>query len=107
LLNDPEKHPLLCVEEPENYLHVELLRELAEEFREYSRKGGQVFISTHSPDFVNALYPEELFWLKKNKGQTTIEKASANADIVALYREGDQLGWLWKQGYLVGSGPTR
>ena len=105
MLNDPEKHPLLCVEEPENYLHVDLLSELAEEFREYSRKGGQVFISTHSPDFVNALEPQELFWLKKKDGKTTIEKASDNEDVVALYREGDRLGWLWKQGYLVGSGP--
>lgn len=107
LLNDPEKHPLLCVEEPENYLHVDLLRELAEEFREYSSRGGQVFISTHSPDFVNALEPDELFWLKKNDGKTTIERAADNEDVVALYREGDRLGWLWKQGYLVGSGPAR
>ena len=107
LLNDPEKHPLLCVEEPENYLHVDLLRELAEEFREYSQKGGQVFISTHSPDFVNALEPQELFWLKKEGGKTTIEKASDNADVVLLYSEGDRLGWLWKQGYLAGSGPLR
>lgn len=105
LLNDPEKHPLLCVEEPENYLHVDLLRELAEEFREYSRKGGQVFISTHSPDFVNALEPDELFWLTKKDGNTTIKKASDVADAVELHREGDQLGWLWKQGYLMGSGP--
>ena len=107
LLNDPEKHPLLCVEEPENYLHVDLLRELAEEFREYSSRGGQVFISTHSPDFVNALEPDELFWLKKDDGKTTIERAADNEDVVALYREGDRLGWLWKQGYLVGSGPAR
>lgn len=105
LLNDPGKHPLLCVEEPENYLHVELLRELAEEFREYSRRGGQVFISTHSPDFVNALEPEELFWLKKQHGDTIIEKASDVPDIVELHRAGDQLGWLWKQGYFAGSGP--
>lgn len=107
LLNDTERHPLLCVEEPENFLHVDLLKELAEEFREYSRKGGQVFISTHSPDFVNALEPSELFWLKKSDGKTTIKKASDCEDVVALYREGDRLGWLWKQGYLVGSGPMR
>ncbi len=49
--NDPKPHPLLCVEEPENYLYPELLAELAEEFRNYAKKGGQVFISTHSHDF--------------------------------------------------------
>ncbi len=31
LLNDPKPHPLLCIEEPENFLHPELLLELAEE----------------------------------------------------------------------------
>lgn len=105
LLNDPDKHPLLCVEEPENYLHPELLPELAEEFREYAAGGGQVFISTHSPDFVNALQPDELFWLRKQNGATTIRKASEDATITALYDNGDRLGWLWREGYLKGSGP--
>lgn len=105
LLNDPEKHPLLCVEEPENYLHHELLPELAEEFREYADKGGQVFISTHSPDFVNALQPDELFWLQKNNGATTIRKASEDSNIKSLFENGDKLGWLWREGYLTGSGP--
>ncbi|MBD3795786.1 MAG: AAA family ATPase, partial [Epsilonproteobacteria bacterium] len=54
LLHDPRPHPLLCVEEPENQLYPQLLHELAEEFREYAIKGGQVFVSTHSPDFLNA-----------------------------------------------------
>ena len=107
LLNDPLKHPLLCVEEPENFLHPELLAELAEEFREYSRQGGQVFISTHSPDFVNALHPEELFWLCKSDGRTSIKKASDNKDITSLYKEGDRLGWLWREGYMTGSSPRR
>ena len=105
LLNDPINHPLLCVEEPENYLHPDLLPELAEEFREYAARGGQVFISTHSPDFVNALQPKELFWLTKKNGYTTITKASDNPEIKALYQEGDKLGWLWKQRYFKGSGP--
>ncbi len=105
LLHDPNPHPLLCIEEPENYLHPDLLGELAEEFREYARRGSQVFISTHSPDFVNALGPEELFWLNKKDGFTSIKNANEDADVKALYREGDLLGWLWKQNFLKGSGP--
>ena len=56
LLHDPRPHPLLCVKRlPENQLYVSLLfLELAEEFRAYARRGGQVFVSTHSPDFLNA-----------------------------------------------------
>ena len=36
LLYDPEPHPLLCVEEPENQLYPKLQPELAEEFRHYT-----------------------------------------------------------------------
>ncbi len=107
LLNDPTPHPLLCVEEPENYLHPELLMELAEEFREYAQKGGHVFISTHSPDFVNALHLDELFWLHKSKGYTIIERAKEHEDVKSLVKEGELLGALWKQGYFKGSGPNR
>ena len=39
LLNDPMKHALLCIEEPENQLYPELLEELAEEFRLYANSG--------------------------------------------------------------------
>ena len=48
LLSDPKPHPLLAVEKPENQLYPELMDELAEEFRDYARRGGQVFVSTHS-----------------------------------------------------------
>lgn len=105
LLNDPKPHPLLCIEEPENYLHPDLLIELAEEFRDYANRGGQVFISSHSPDFVNALEVQELFWLKKEKGFTNIKRAIDDEAIVSLYNEGDKLGYLWKQNYFIGSGP--
>ena len=55
LLHDPKPHPLLCVEEPENQLYPTLMAELAEEFRLYAGRGGQVLVSTHSPDFLNAV----------------------------------------------------
>lgn len=39
LLHDPNAHPLLCVEEPENQLYPDLLGSLAEEFSGYARRG--------------------------------------------------------------------
>ncbi|MEZ5673516.1 MAG: AAA family ATPase [Thiotrichaceae bacterium] len=94
LLYDPKPHPLLCVEEPENQLYVKLLWELAEEFRLYTtpRKGeagGQVFVSTHSPDFLNALKIEEVFWLTKRNGYTTIKRAQDDPQLVEFMKEGD------------------
>lgn len=105
LLNDPAPHPLLCVEEPENQLYPTLLEELAEEFRLYARQGGQVFVSSHSPDLLNAAKLEEVFWLKKTAGYTSIHRASEDRQISAYMRDGDQLGYLWKQGFFTGADP--
>lgn len=105
LLHDPKPHPLLCVEEPENQLYPDLLQELAEEFREYAHRGGQVFISSHSPDLLNSLRLEEIFWLKKEGGFTTVHRASEDERLVALFEEGDLPGALWKQGLFAGAHP--
>ena len=105
LLHDPHPHPLLCIEEPENQLYPKLLWELCEEFREYARKGGQVFISTHSPDLLNAAQTEEVFWLVKAKGYTQINRASNDPQIIEFMKEGDQLGYLWKEGFFEGADP--
>lgn len=106
LLYDPAPHPLLCVEEPENQLYPSLLWELAEEFQSYAARGAQVFVSTHSPDFLNAIKPEHTFWLVKSQGDTNIRRASDDLQIVALVKAGDQLGYLWKQGLLPGVNPA-
>jgi len=98
LLYDPAPHPLLCVEEPENQLYPSLLWNLAEEFRSYAVRGGQVFVSTHSPDFLNAIEIDEVFWLIKQNGYTQIKRGRDDQQIAALVAEGDQLGYLWSQG---------
>lgn len=102
LLNDPKPYPLLAVEEPENQLYPDLLPELAEEFRAYAERGGQVFISTHSPDFLNALALEEIFCLRKEDGFTTAMRASESETLVSLTENGDLPGYLWKQGLFEG-----
>jgi predicted ATPase len=105
LLYDPFPHPLLCVEEPENQLYPTLLSELAEEFRAYSRQGGQVFVSTHSPDFLNATNVDEVFWLEKHDGYTHVRRAQEDEQIAHYMNDGDQMGYLWKQGFFKGADP--
>ncbi len=102
LLYDPTPHPLLCIEEPENYLHPDLLLQLCEEIRDYSEHGGQVFVSTHSPDFVNGVNVDELFFLKKERGYTTIQAANDD-DMVKKLSQENQLGWLWRNHYISGA----
>lgn len=102
LLNDPAPHPILCVEEPENQLYPELMTVLAEEFKEYAQNGGQVFVSTHSPQFLNALAIENLFIVEKEQGTSSIYRLQDDP----LIREQMQAGWkagtLWEQGHMVG-----
>lgn len=105
LLHDPKPHPLLCVEEPENQLYPKLMLELAEEFRQYANRGGQVLVSTHSPDFLNAVELNEVCWLVKTQGNTKIHRAKDDAQIAAYMAEGDQMGYLWKQGFFEGADP--
>lgn len=100
LLFDPKPHPLLCVEEPENQLYLSLLEVLAEDFRQYAGRGGQVMVSTHSPDFLNALNPEEVFAIVKKNGYSEIRCVADDPQVVAYVNDGDKLGYLWKQGLL-------
>jgi predicted ATPase len=102
LLYDPAPYSLLCVEEPENQLYPSLLEELIEEFRSYALRGGQVLVSTHSPDFLNGAKLEEVFWLEKKDGYTSIVRASSDAQVAAYMEDGDKMGYLWKQGFLGG-----
>jgi predicted ATPase len=98
LLHDPKPFPLLAVEEPENQLYPELLQELAEEFRDYALRGGQAFISTHSPEFLNGIALDEIYWLSKKDGYTTIHRATDSQRISKLVLQGDLPGALWRQG---------
>jgi predicted ATPase len=93
------------VEEPENQLYPKLMLELAEEFRQYANRGGQVLVSTHSPDFLNAVELDEVCWLVKTRGNTEIRRAKDDAQIARYMADGDKMGYLWKQGFFEGADP--
>lgn len=108
LLADPKPHPLLCIEEPENQLYPNLLPILAEEFSAYTQarhNKAQVFVTTHSPDFLSAVPLESIYWLRKDSGFTTIIRAADDPQLVALVAEGDRPGWLWREGLFRGADP--
>lgn len=109
LLSDPDPHPLLCVEEPENQLYPSLLQVLAEEFSSYAarRRGeGQVFVTTHSPDFLNSVPLDSIYWLRKSDGFSSLEKAADDSRLKGLVDAGDLPGWLWRQGLFTGVNPS-
>lgn len=106
LLNDPLRHPLLCVEEPEDHLHPGLLGWFLEEFRVYARMGGgQVFVTTHAPDLLDATEPEEVFWLEKHNGVAKVHRIKDDNMIVGMVEDGDVLGRIWRTN-LFGGNPV-
>ena len=105
LLHDPNPYSLLAVEEPENQLYPSLLGELIEEFRDYARRGGQAFVSTHSPDFLSGAELEEIYWLQKVDGFSVVRRASDSRLLRDLVEEGDLPGALWKQRLFEGIDP--
>ena len=105
LLHDPNPHPLVAVEEPENQLYPALLGLLIEEFRAYAQRGGQAFVSTHSPDFLNGADLSEVYWLEKVKGFSRVRRASDLTLLRDLFDAGDPPGALWKQRFFDGVDP--
>jgi predicted ATPase len=102
LLYDPVPFPVLAIEEPENQLYQDLLSPLVEEFRDYARRGGQVFLSSHSVELLNQMDLSEIYSLKKQDGFTQVSHASDNELLRNLVAEGDVPGDLWRQGLLSG-----
>jgi len=96
LLNAPNPHPVLAVEEPEHQLYPAILGNLIEEFRDYARRGGQTFVSTYSPDFLDGAKLSEVYWLEKSNGYSTIHRAQDHELLKSLVDSGDWLGVLWR-----------
>lgn len=102
LLFEKDARPLVFIEEPENGLYHKYLSDLALQMKN-SIKGTyskQLFITTHSPFFVNALSPDEVWVLEKQgDGFSTITRASDFPLVKQLYEEEIELGDLWYSDY--------
>jgi predicted ATPase len=99
LLEDPEPFPLIGIEEPENGLYHKLLEELARELVRHVENGEdrtQIFVTTHSPYFVDALKPEQVWLLEKDETGATRARRTADIPIVQeMIAEEIPLGSLW------------
>jgi predicted ATPase len=98
LLEDPDPAPLMGIEEPENGLHHQLLTTLAEELKAFAaqQRGPQILVTTHSPNFVDALTPQEVWILQKTEdGSSTITRSADLPSIKELFDEGIPMGSLW------------
>lgn len=102
LLHEKNPRQLIFVEEPENGLYHQYLANLAIEMRKNVGTGysKQLFVTTHSPFFVNALQPEQVWVLEKEEdGFSTMKQASAYEFVKDLVDEGAEMGDLWYSRY--------
>lgn len=100
VLYDPEPPQFVGVEEPENFLHPRLLRELAEECLKASVRS-QMLVTTHSPFFVSTVSPEKVRILYRGlDGYTQVVRAVDIPGIPEFVKAGATLGELWMEGHL-------
>ncbi len=69
------RRQFICIEEPENGIHPEAIKELVYFFREQCEKNGHyIWLTTHSQSLVSVLKPEEIIVVDKIKGETKIKQ---------------------------------
>ena len=98
LLHEKDPRKLVFIEEPENGLYHQYLAALAGEMSKSVGTGytKQLFVTTHSPFFVNALLPEQVWVLKKEEdGFSTAKRASDYEFVKDMIEAGAQMGDLW------------
>ncbi|MFN8343625.1 MAG: AAA family ATPase [Spirosomataceae bacterium] len=64
----------LCIEEPENGLHPQVIRELVSFFREACQNGHYIWLNTHSQTLVDCLTTDEIILVDKIKGETQVKQ---------------------------------
>ena len=93
---------LITIEEPENGVHPHLAEYLVDILRSASEHS-QVVVTTHAPDLLDHLEPNEVILCDKEDGFTKLRKASSVTEI-EQFRKHFSLGELWSQG-AVGAVP--
>jgi predicted ATPase len=103
LLADPQPRPFIGIEEPENGLYVQLLEGLARQLARHAREKTQILVTTHSPYFVDAFKPDQVWVMDKAKeGHVKVRRAADFKAVKAMEGEGLTLGSLWYSEHLRG-----
>lgn len=100
LLYQPSQAALICIDEPERYLHPQVLKPLVEIMRDVSKET-QLIVTTHSAELVKWLKPNEVFMVDKINNVTNIVRAQ-DISMVDKFMKEFSLDELWLGGYLKG-----
>lgn len=102
LLHERNPRQLVFIEEPENGLYHQYMPDLGAEMLRNVGTGfqKQLFVTTHSPFFANALDPKDVWVLEKGEsGFSTLKRASDYAFVNNMVEADVLLGDLWYSRY--------
>jgi predicted ATPase len=91
---------LVAFEEPENCVHPYLFETVIDLCR---KTPGQVVITTHSPYLIDKVKPEELYLVKKVKGESFVGRVKEKEKVKKMLKNGMLLGEVWFSGELNGA----
>jgi len=104
-LYSPDPPPLIGIEEPENFLHPKLLRELAEECEQATARS-QLIVTTHSPFFIDGLDPRQVWAMQRGAdGYTGVKRIADMRGMREMLDSGATLGELWMENYFESGNP--
>jgi predicted ATPase len=97
--------PLFCIEEPETYLHPQLIDTLIEILLqrqlELGEKAAQIIMTTHHPFLIDKLSLEDLIAMQKKDGATKAIRGVEKGQLRKLLDQGElALSDLWYSGAL-------
>lgn len=96
VLDDPDPPPFVGIEEPENFVHPGLLRDLAEECLAASVHA-QFLVTTHAPQFLDALHADQVRVLDRAQdGFARVRVASDSRGLNEFIAAGGLLGEAWQ-----------
>ncbi len=99
ILKSPAPPPLICIDEPELGLHPDWIKVVAELLQSAAART-QLIVSTHSPQLVSKLSPDQLVIAEKEDGETTLR--SLSGEQLEKWLQEFTLGDLWLAGHFGG-----
>ena len=99
ILKSPDPPPLICIEEPELGLHPDWIKLVAELMQSAANRT-QLVVTTHSPQLVAKLHPDQIIVAEKVEGETQLKRLSEEK--LGKWLQEFNLGDLWVAGHFGG-----
>jgi predicted ATPase len=99
ILKSPEPPPLICIDEPELGLHPDWIK-LVAELMQSAASRTQLVVTTHSPQLVARLSPEQVIVAEKQDGESQLRLLSEEK--LEKWLKEFNLGELWLAGHFGG-----